>query len=142
VIVIPESGRFLLEGIGGDVGFAGDEPVFREAIVFGGGAAAVEMDARADVGDVMTAAVERVIDGKEVLGGEVVDPFDLKRLVSADINEGGEGGVSVAPHPGRGNIAVGLGLDFAHGDAEVVRVEGGDWLGALEERELVDEGSE
>jgi hypothetical protein len=33
-------------------------------------------------------------------------------------------------------------LDFAHGDAEVVRVKGGDWFGALEERELVDEGSE
>ena len=58
MVVVPERGRILLERIGADARLAADEPVFWMAIVFGGGAAAVEVDAGADIGDVATAAVK------------------------------------------------------------------------------------
>ena len=85
MVVIPEGGGILLKGIGADTGFAGDEPVIGLAVVFGGGSAAVEMDTGADGGDVAAAAMEGVINGEEVLGGELIAPFDLERLVGADV---------------------------------------------------------
>ncbi len=73
-------------------GGAGDEPVLGVAVVLGGGFGAVEVDAGADVGEVVAAAVEGEVDGQEVLGGEVVDPFDLEGLAGAGFDEGGERG--------------------------------------------------
>jgi hypothetical protein len=142
VVVIPEGGGNLLKGIGADAGLAGDEPVVGLAVVFGGGSAAVEMDAGADVGDVAAAAVEGVVNGKEVLGGETIDPFDLERLVGADVDKWGEGCVAVAPHAGGGYIAMNFGVDLAHGDAELVRMGRGDWPGALGEGKFVDKWGE
>ena len=92
MIVVPERGGVLLEGVGAGAGGAGDEPVFGVAVVFAGGFGAVEVDAGADVGDVVAAAVQGVVDGQEVLGGELVDPFDLERLAGAGFDEGAEGG--------------------------------------------------
>ena len=60
--------------VGADAGLAGDEPVFGVAVVFGGGLGAVEVGGGADVRYVVAAAVEGVVDGEEMLGGEVVDP--------------------------------------------------------------------
>jgi hypothetical protein len=80
------------------------------------------MDAGAYFGDVAAAAVEGVVDGKEVAGGEGVHPLDGKGMADVDIDERGEGCFSVAPLAGCGDIAMKFDVDFTHGDAELVRV--------------------
>ena len=142
VVVIPERGGVLLERVGADAGLAGDEPVFGVAVVFGGGLGAVKMGGGADVGDVVAAAMEGVVDGKEVLCGEVVDPLDLEGFAGAGFDERCEGSWAVAPHAGGGDVAMDLGVDLLHGDGEgavAVLERGTDGFG---EREGVDEGCE
>ena len=105
-----------------------------------GGLGAVKVGGSADVGHVVAAAVEGVVDGEEVFGGEVVDPIDLEGLAGAGFDERGEGVGTVAPQAGRGDVAMNLGVDLLHGDGEgaVAVLQGGpDDLG---EREGVDEG--
>jgi hypothetical protein len=94
------------------------------AVVFGRILSTVQMDAGAYFGDVATAAMEGVVDGEEVPGGEIVHPLDGKGMAGVDIDERGEGRFSVAPLAGYGDIAMNLAVDFAHGDAELVRVGG------------------
>jgi hypothetical protein len=53
---------------------------------------AVEMGDGANVGDARAAAVEGVVDGKEVFGREVADPANLEGLAGAGFDEGGECG--------------------------------------------------
>ncbi len=74
--------------------------------------------------------MQRVVDGQEVLGGEVVDPLDVEGLSRADFDERGVGGGAVAPQPGGRDIAVDLGVDLLHGDGEgaAAVLEGGDGL--------------
>ncbi len=122
VVVIPESGGVLLEGIGADAGFAGHEPVFGVAVVFGGDFGAVDVDDGADVGDVVAAAVEGVVDGEKMLGGEVVDPLDLEGMVGAGLDDGTEGCGAVAPHAGGFDVAMDLMMDLTHGDAEFLGI--------------------
>jgi hypothetical protein len=63
----------------------------------------VKVDAGADFGDVMAAAVEAEVDGEEVFGGQLVDPFDVEGLVGVGIDERGNGcggwGVKVGVGP-------------------------------------------
>ena len=70
VVVIPEGGCFLLERVYADAGLSRDEPVFRLAVVFGRILSAVHVDAGAYFRDVTAAAMEGVVDGKEVPGGQ------------------------------------------------------------------------
>jgi hypothetical protein len=63
VVVIPEGGGILLEGVEAGFAFAGDEPVGGVAISLGGYAGTVDVGAGADFGNVAAAAVEAVIDG-------------------------------------------------------------------------------
>ncbi len=118
MVVVPESGGILLKRIGADAGLAGDEPVIGVAIVFGGGLGSVEVGGGADVGDVVAASVERVVDGQEVLSGEIVDPTDLDGLTGACFDDRSEGIGSVAPPAGGRNITVHLCADLLHGDGE------------------------
>ena len=86
----------------------------------------MEVGDGADVGDIGAAAVEAVVDGKEVLGGELVNPLNLEGLVGAGFNEGSEsggigiGGFGVGPEAGGWEVAVDFGVGLAHGDAELV----------------------
>jgi hypothetical protein len=118
VVVIPEGGGFLLEGIIADAGFAGNEPVFGVSIVFGGDLGTVDVDDGADVGDVVTAAVEGVVDGEKVLRGKVVDPLDLKGMIAAGLDDRTESGGTIAPHAGGFDVAMDLMMDLTHGNAE------------------------
>jgi hypothetical protein len=86
VIVIPEGGGLLLERVSADAGFAGDEPVVWRAVVFGRRVAAVKVDAGTHLGEITPAAVERVVDGQEVLGGKTVDPLDVEGPARVDID--------------------------------------------------------
>ncbi len=65
VVVVPERGGVLLEGVEAGSAFAGDEPVGGVAVGFGGDASTVDVGDGADVGDIVAAAVEAVIDGAE-----------------------------------------------------------------------------
>ena len=87
MVVIPEGGGFLFERVGAGAGLARDEPVFRIAVVFGGGLRAVEVGDGSDVGDVGTASVKGMVDREEVFRGEVVDPADLEGLAGASFDE-------------------------------------------------------
>jgi hypothetical protein len=153
VVVVPESGGVLLHGVAAGVGGAGDEPVFGVAVVLGGSLGAVEMDTGSDLGEIAAAAVEGEIDGKEVPGGEVVDPLDLEGLAGAGFDEWGERGggasrrseVVVGPMAAGREVAMDLGMDLAHADAEPLWagvVAGGDGLGALGQREGIDKRGE
>ncbi len=142
MVVVPERGGVLLKRVGADAGLAGDEPVFGVAIVFGGGLGAVKVGGGADVGHVVAAAVEGVVDGKEVFCGEVIDPADLEGFAGAGFDERSQGIWAVAPPAGGGDVAMDLGVDLLHGDGEgavAVLESGPDDLG---EREGVDEGRE
>ena len=75
MVVVPERGGVLLEGVGAGAGFAGDEPVFGVAVVVGGSLAPWRWVMVRTSGMSAAAAVEGVVDGQEVLGGEVVDPL-------------------------------------------------------------------
>jgi len=118
MVVIPEGGGVLLEGVGADARFAGDEPVFGISVVFRGDLGAVDVDAGANVGDVAAGAVEGVVYREEMLRREVVDPFDLKGMTAASLDNGTEGGRAVAPHAGGPDVAMDLMMDLTHGDAE------------------------
>jgi hypothetical protein len=126
VVVVPEGSGVLLVGVVADAAFARDEPVVGVAIVFGGSFGSVDVGDGADVGHVAAAAVKGVVDGKEVLCGEVVDPLDLEGMAAAGFDNGRERSGAVAPHSGGWEIAVDLGVDLAHGDAKFVR-GGGAW---------------
>jgi len=149
VVVIPEGCGVLLERVEGGAGLAGDIPVFGLAVVLGRGAGAVDVDAGADVRNVMAATVKAVVDGEEVLGGKLVDPLDVEWLVGAGLDERGKGGdfgaeaggvgVGIGPEACGGDVAVDLGVDLAHGDAELLAGAG---VEALGERKWVDEGRE
>ena len=118
VVVVPEGGGILLQGIVRDFGVAGGEPVFGVAVALGARLGAMDVDDGTDLGDVLAGAVQGVVDGEEVLGGEVVDPVDVERLVGANLEGGAEGVGAVAPHAGDGHVPVDLGVDLAHGDGE------------------------
>ena len=140
VVVVPEGGGVLLEWVDVLDGFAGGVPVFGVAVVFGGDAGAVDMDDGADVGHAGATAMQGVVDGEEMLGGEVVDPLDVGGDVSAGFDEGAEGVGAVAPHAGGGDVAMDFGVDFAHGDADGAGAgfeeSGGDRQGVDEGRKL------
>lgn len=76
VVVVPEGGCFLLERVVADAGLSRDKPVFRIAVVFGRILSAMQVDAGAYFGEVTAAAMEGVVDRKEVLGREIVHPLD------------------------------------------------------------------
>jgi hypothetical protein len=118
VVVIPESGGLLFEGIVAGAGFAGGEPVFGVAVVFRGDLGAVHVGDGADFRDVGSAAVQGVVDGEKVFGGEVVDPGDFERLVAVSFNERGKGGGAVAPHACGRYVAVDFGVNLPHRDGE------------------------
>jgi hypothetical protein len=122
VVVVPESGGVLLVGVVADAAFARDEPVVGVAVIIGGNFGSVNVGDGADIGDIVAAAVEGVVDGKEVLCGEVVDPLDLERTAGASFDDGREGGGAVAPHAGRRDVAVNLRVDLAHGDTKFLRI--------------------
>jgi hypothetical protein len=116
--MVPESGGFLLEGVGAGAGFARREPVLGVAIVGGGNLGAVEVGDGADLGDVGAAAVEAVVDGEEVFYREVVNPGDLEGFSATSFDERSEGVGTVAPHACGWDVAVDFGVNLLHGDGE------------------------
>jgi len=83
MIVIPEHGRVLVVGVVIDGGLAGDVPVVGVAVTIGRSLGTVEMDDGSDLGLVGLRAVDAVIDGQEMLRGELVGPFDQDALAAA-----------------------------------------------------------
>src|ERR1700722_19125957 len=118
MVVVPEGGGLLLEGVGAGARVAGGEPVLGVAVVGRRDLGAVEVGDGADVGDVGAAAVEGVVDGEEVPCGEVVDPGDLEGFAATGLDERGEGRGAVAPHARGRDVAMNLGVDLLHGDGE------------------------
>jgi len=116
MVVVPECGSVLLQGIVTGAALAGDEPVFRIAIVFGWDARSVYVDNGAYIWNILAAAVERVIDGKEVLCRQVVYPLHLKRMTFARFNQRSQGGGAITPHTGGWYVTVDLGMNLTHGD--------------------------
>jgi hypothetical protein len=150
VVVVPEGGGLLLEGVGAGARLAGGEPVFWVAVVGRRDLGAVEVGDGADVGDVGAAAVEGVVDGEEVCCGKVVDPGDLEVFAATGFDEWSEGRGAVAPHACGRDVAMDLGMNLLHRDAEgaLAVVECGtrsfgEWQGIDEGRELqrVEHGS-
>jgi hypothetical protein len=145
VVVVPKGGGALLERIVAGQALAGDEPVVGVAVVAGGDACAVDVDDGADVGNILAAAVEAVVDREKVLVREAVDPFDPEGFAYAGLDEGGESGcfavrtheIGVDPQAARGDIAMDLGVDLLHADTELVRAG---WPGAGGYRKRIDEG--
>jgi hypothetical protein len=137
MVVIPEGSGVLLEWVEAGSAFAGDEPVGGIAVGFGGDASAVDVGDGADVGDVVSAAVEAVVDGEKVCGGKVVDPLYFKGMVGARFDDGRERRWAVAPHARGRYVTVDFSVYLAHGDAEFawVRYSHGVW-----QRESIDEG--
>jgi hypothetical protein len=94
----------------------------------------MQMHASADLGQVAAAAVQAEIDREKVLGGELVEPLDLKRLIGARGDYGVEASgvarceIAIAPHAGGRNIAMDLDFSLLHRDAKIAGVGGtGDW---------------
>ncbi len=139
VVVIPEGRGVLLEWIDAGAALARNEPVGGVAVGFGGDASAVDVGGGANVGDIVAAAMEAVVDGKKVGGGEVVDPLDLEGMAGARFDDGSERRWAVAPHACGRDIAMHFGVDLAHGDAEFAGVRYAHGLG---DGECVDEGGE
>ncbi len=87
MIVIPEhAGGLLVRVVGGigardGAGFAiGGEPGVGVAVTLRQDLSAVNVRHGADFRNVFLGAVDGVVDGKEVFGGQLVGPFDGKRL--------------------------------------------------------------
>ncbi len=139
VVVIPEGRGVLFERIDAGSALTGDEPVGGVAVGFGGDASAVDVGDGADVGDVVAAAVEAVVDGQKVRGGKVVDPLDFEGMSRARFDDGSERCWAVAPHAGGWDVAMDLGLYLTHGDAEFAGVRYAHGLG---DGECVDKGGE
>src|SRR5580704_3066300 len=83
MIVIPEHGGVLVVGIVIDRGLAGNVPVVRIAVALRGSFGSVQVNYGSYFGLVRFCAVDAVIDGKEMLGGEFVGPFDEDSLAAS-----------------------------------------------------------
>jgi len=88
--VIPEHGSVLMIGIVIDGGLAGRIPGVGIAVAGGGGFGAVQVDDGANFGLFGLGSVDGVVDGKEMLSGKFVGPFDEESLAAAGF-EGGAG---------------------------------------------------
>ena len=75
----------MLKRIGAEAGLSRYIPIFGLTVFFRGVFSTVQVDAGTDFGDVSTAAMERVVNGKEMLGGERIHPLDGQGMASADI---------------------------------------------------------
>jgi hypothetical protein len=142
VVVIPKRGGFLFQRIVTSSALSGRKPVFGVAIVFGGNLRAVEVSDGANIWNIGAATVERVIDGKEMFGGEIVDPRYFERFTAASFDEWRESGGAVAPHAGHRYIAMNLRVDLLHGDSKGALAVAQGRTRELRNRERVDEGSQ
>jgi len=123
MIVIPERGGGLVVGMAGGIGgeswsgFAvGSDPGVGIAVAIRENLGAVDVSDGADFGDVLFRAVDGVIDGKKMFGGQFVRPLDGKRLTLAGFEGWSGPHTVVAPHRGGGKIAMGLVTERNHSD--------------------------
>ncbi len=123
MVVIPEGGGVLLERVGAGAGLAGEEPVCGKAVVFGGDAGAVEMGDGADVGDVVPQPCREWSMGRKCWWGSwlthsIWSGWLVRASMSGARAEVGWRRLGVGPEAGGWDVAVDLGMDLAHGDAE------------------------
>jgi hypothetical protein len=81
MVVIPEGGGVLLQRIVAGARIGRGEPVLGVAVVLGRTRPPCRWTTARTSGTSRAAAVQAVVDGEEVLGGELIDPLDLKRLM-------------------------------------------------------------
>jgi hypothetical protein len=77
------------------------------------------MDDAARFGKVLFSAVQSVVDGEEVLWRKLVGPFDELAFSGAGVDGEARNGATIGPERGRGQIAMKLRGEGAHGDAVV-----------------------
>src|SRR4029077_817544 len=88
MIVVEQSGRFLLIRVVTGRRLAGHEPVFGIAIAIGRGSAAMQMYYSAYLGLVLFRSVNRVIDGQKMPLWQLVCPLDQDGLLTPYFERG------------------------------------------------------
>ena len=100
-------------------------PLFGVTIAFGRGFGAVNVDHRAHFGAIRFGSVEGVVDGEEVVFGELVGPFDGDGIAATDFECGTGEAAGVSPEAGGWKVAMQFDEDFAHGQAVTIPFAGG-----------------
>ena len=93
------------------------DPFLGVSVTRGRGAAAVEVDDGADVGDVAACSVEGVVDGEDVACGKAVLPLDDHAYGDGCLKSGSGEAASDGPHAGRVQVAVDINPRFSNGEA-------------------------
>ena len=104
--VVPECCGVLGKGV--DVGdrLPRRKPVHWATVILGADPSSVHVHHGAHLRHIGTAAVQRIVDGKEVFCRQIVDPLDVHRFMSANINERRNRTLTIAPQISRMRICI------------------------------------